>query len=202
MKKNAVASTIYTLLILMFTFSCSSRPGGGQSAAEQAEAEETLSEGRAAEPEEEAYPGFLSDTSKNYAIVFKPGAGLVAMNKKGEMLYQVFLYDNGPDYPSEGYFRIVKNGRIGYADEETGEVRIQPQYAAARPFENGYAPVCPDCESKKDGEHSLWVNGKWGLIDKQGRIVAPPQFEEILEIGKDGRVLVAVKGAQKWMKIE
>ena len=72
MKNNAVASTIYGLLILMFTFSCSSRPGSGQSRAEQDATEEALSENQVAELEEETYPEFLSDTSKDYAIVFKP----------------------------------------------------------------------------------------------------------------------------------
>ena len=200
-EKNCTPA-IYGLFILMTACCCSPRPDGGQSTAEQAAAEETRSANRAAEPEEEAYPEFPAGTSKDYAFVFKPDAGLVAVNKAGETLYQVFLYDNGPDYPSDGYFRIVKNGKIGYADEETGAVRIKPQYAAAYPFVNGYAPVCPDCVTEEDGEYSRWVNGKWGLIDKEGRVALRPEFEEILEVGKDGRALVAVNGGQKWVRIE
>ena len=43
----------------------------------------------------------------------------VIMDSKKKVLYEIFPYDNGPDYPSEGLFRIVQNGKIGYAHENT-----------------------------------------------------------------------------------
>ena len=128
--------------------------------------------------------------------------GFVGIDRTEKVLYEVFPYDAGPDYPSEGLFRIVENGKIGYADLEHGAIRIKPEYPAASPFQNGYAQVCPDCETRADGEYSSWVNGKWGLIDKQGRVVVAPQFEEILEVAEDGRVLAVDAGVQKWIKIE
>lgn len=197
---------LYFLLVLLLAFSCAPKPGSEQKAADMAKEQEALSAGKTSEAdaivEEEAYIPVFSDSLKSYTIALKPGTGFVALNEKGEILYEVFPYDNGPDYPADGYFRIVANGKIGYADEETGEVSIPPQYAAARPFEHGYAPVCPDCETRADGEYSSWVNGKWGLIDKQGRVVVAPQFEEILEVAEDGRVLAVDAGVQKWIKIE
>ncbi|MCB0614352.1 MAG: WG repeat-containing protein [Phaeodactylibacter sp.] len=192
---------LYCLLILLSpAFSCAPK---GADATKEPEALSSGKNGEADAPvEEEAYIPVFSDGSKDYTIVLKPGIGFVALDKKGEALYEVFPYDNGPDYPADGYFRIVDNGKIGYADEETGQTMIQPQYAAARPFENGYAPVCPDCETQTDGEYSSWVNGKWGLIDKRGRVVVEPQFEEILEVTEDGRVLVVAGGKQRWEKIK
>ena len=199
-------SILYGLLTLWLAFSCSPKPGGGQKAAGQTGEETTPLMDKAgeetAEVEEEGYPAGFSSSSANYAIVLKPDLGFVAVNKAGEIMYKVFLYDNGPDYPADGYFRIVETGKIGYADVETGEIRIHPQYAAARPFENGYAAVCPDCETKTDGEYSSWVNGKWGLIDKNGEVVIQPQFEEIREVAEGGRVLVTKGGQQKWVEIE
>lgn len=52
-----------------------------------------------------------------------------------------YLYDNGPDYLSEGLMRIQdSSGKIGYADEK-GEIVISPQFAFGYPFKNGHAKV-------------------------------------------------------------
>lgn len=84
-------------------------------------------------------------------------------------LYEVFIYDNGPDYPSEGLIRIVKNGKIGYADAQTYALVIAPQYDCAFPFENGKAKVSKRCQTIKDGEHSIWESDAWEYVDRQGR---------------------------------
>ena len=51
-----------------------------------------------------------------------------------------------------------------------GAVLVEPQFAAARSFENGYAEVCRD-------------NGKgdyfWGLIDRNGNEIIPCRYTEI-----------------------
>ncbi|MDP8100840.1 WG repeat-containing protein [Phocoenobacter atlanticus] len=94
-------------------------------------------------------------------------------NRKGEYLYQTFWYDNGADYRVEGYQRIVKNGKIGFANRE-GEIVIQPQFDFSSPFNYGYASVCDGCYWKKAGEdHKTVVDGKWGFINKKGEKVAP-----------------------------
>lgn len=110
---------------------------------------------------------------RTYAIVFGPG-GLVAIDKKENVLYNVFVFDNGPDYPSEGLFRIIKNSKMGFANEETGEIEIEPVYDFAFPFENGLARVNvgghsePVCEGS---EYHKWVGGKSGVIDRKGILV-------------------------------
>ena len=88
-------------------------------------------------------------------------------NKK--TLYEVFLYDNGPDYPSDGLIRVVKNGKIGYADANTYTIVIEPQFDCAFPFENGKAKVSNQCQTVKDGEHSVWTSDAWKYVDKQGK---------------------------------
>lgn len=84
-----------------------------------------------------------------YGFVAQKNGQLFAIDTKGNKLYQVFNYDNGPDYPSEGLFRIMKDGKIGYADEKTGQIVIEPKYIIALPFENEFARVS-DTNSEKD----------------------------------------------------
>lgn len=94
----------------------------------------------------------------------------VIIDEAKTRLYEVFLYDNGPDYPSEGLIRVVKNGKIGYADASTYLIVIEPQFDCAFPFENGKAKVSYQCQSVKDGEHSIWTSDDWKYVDKAGKI--------------------------------
>ncbi len=93
----------------------------------------------------------------------------VIVDSKKTTLYDVFPYDNGPDNPSEGLIRVVKNGKIGYADAKTYAIVITPQYDCAFPFENGKAKVSNKCKTVKDGEHSIWTSDAWEYVDKKGK---------------------------------
>ncbi|AEA42634.1 WG repeat-containing protein [Fluviicola taffensis] len=93
--------------------------------------------------------------------------GIVAINRNKELIFEAFIYDNGPDYINEGLFRIKRNGKIGFADL-TGKVVIDAKYGCAYPFENGKAKVSLDCETIQDGEHSSWESDNWFYIDKKG----------------------------------
>ncbi len=110
----------------------------------------------------------FTDTFRNFAVVNKKDIGFVAINRNEEVLYQIFTYDNGPDYATDGLFRIIKDNKIGYADPLTGEIKIKPQFACAFPFEDGKAKVSTNCEIKNEGEHAVWVSNNWFYIDKQG----------------------------------
>jgi len=113
----------------------------------------------------------FTDTMKNYAVVIHPQAGLVAIDRNEKILYPIFNFDNGPDYPSDGLFRIIEDEKIGYADFETGKVIIPPLYACAYPFENGKARVSLACEKIKQEEYTTWLSENWHFIDKQGKII-------------------------------
>ncbi len=116
----------------------------------------------------------FTDTFKTYAIVIKEHTGFVAIDRQETVLYEVFPFDNGPDEPSEGLFRILVDKKIGYADSLTGKVVIKPQFDCAWPFENGVAEVSTDCKTQADGEHSVWVSENWFYIDRTGKIVEKP----------------------------
>ncbi len=85
------------------------------------------------------------------------------------VVYEVFIYDNGPDYEADGLIRVVKNGKIGYADAKTYAIVIEPQFDCAYPFENGKAKVSNQCQTVKDGEHNVWKSDAWQYVDKQGK---------------------------------
>ncbi len=93
----------------------------------------------------------------------------VIMDSKKTVLYDVFIYDNGPDYAAEGLIRVVKNGKIGYADAKTFVLVIEPQFDCAFPFENGKAKVSNQCKSVKVGEYSEWQSDNWKFVDKKGK---------------------------------
>ncbi len=93
----------------------------------------------------------------------------VILDKQNKEIYEVFPFDNGPDTPSEGLIRIVKNGKIGYADANTYAVVIPPQFDCAYPFEKGKAKVSKNCKTIKEGEHSIWESDAWQFVDKKGR---------------------------------
>ena len=112
---------------------------------------------------------------KNFSISYQKNKGWVAMNKKKQLMYEVFPFDNGPDDPSEGLFRILVDGKIGYASISTGKIVIEPKYSCAYPFENGKAKVTFDCETIKQDEHRIWKSSSWFFIDKTGKKI--PDFE-------------------------
>lgn len=114
----------------------------------------------------------FTDTFRTYTIVFKKSLGFVAIDRQQKILYNVLALDNGPDYSSEGLFRILKKGKIGYADSLTGKIIIRPTFDCALPFENGGAKVSKYCDKVKfhDG-HIFWSSHRWFYIDRTGRKV-------------------------------
>lgn len=121
------------------------------------------------------YSFCFTDTFKTYAIVAIPHKGFVAIDRQENILYNVFPFDNGPDYLSDGLFRILINDKIGYADSATGQIIIKPQFACAWQFENGIAKVSKDCKTQSDGEHSTWLSKSWFYIDRTGKRIKPPK---------------------------
>jgi hypothetical protein len=116
-------------------------------------------------------PGSFNDTVNTYAIVTTPSGSFIAIDQQKNVLCEVFPYDNGPDYTSDGLFRIIGNGKIGYADSVTGKIVIPPQFDCAWPFEDGVAKVSTDCKTQSDGEHTIWLSDHWFYIDKNGKKV-------------------------------
>lgn len=110
-----------------------------------------------------------TDTIRGFGMVLERGTGkILGIDQNGTELFEVFRYENGPDYVESGLFRIIKNGKIGYADPE-GNIIIEPSFDCAYPFEGDLAKVSDNCETIKDGEHSIWESENWYQITKDGK---------------------------------
>lgn len=97
----------------------------------------------------------------------------VLINRKGEHLYTIFNFDNAPDEPHNGLYRVYgKDRKLGFVSEKTGRLVIPAQYACAFPFENGRAQVAFTCTEVQDGEHTLWKSDAWFLINTRGEKLA------------------------------
>ncbi len=119
------------------------------------------------------YNYLYTDTFVDMALV-DSGNSPVAINRTDSIILHVFMFDNGADYPEEGLFRFVENGKIGFADLHGRKV-IPAQFDFASPFSEGRADVnigghsVPD----EDGEHSTQQGGKWGVINRKGKYIQP-----------------------------
>jgi len=82
----------------------------------------------------------------------------------------VMTFDNGPDPFASGLARSPAGKTVGYIDRSLRTV-IPARFDGAYPFENGLAVVCNGCRTVADGEHSTYVGGSWGCIDRRGRFV-------------------------------
>lgn len=83
-------------------------------------------------------------------------------------------YDNAADDFVDGLARSPRNGRIGFVDERL-ELVVPREWDFAFPFEDGFARVCSGCAiTRAEGdEHSEVTGGRWGYVDRQGRVVVP-----------------------------
>ncbi len=122
-------------------------------------------------------------------------SGPYFIDQTGKHLFQMFLFDNGPDAFSEGLARFLEKGRMGFFNEK-GEKVIPALFDFAWPFENGpYTSACVGCRSVKEtgGEHSQIKGGKWMVIDKKGNRVIKADFDGPPSIAKT-EVRGVVKG--------
>jgi hypothetical protein len=87
-----------------------------------------------------------------------------------------YYVDNGADYFVEGVARTVRDGKVGFVNPELDEV-VAPRWDFAQPFAGGFATVCVGCAGKRQGEHTVMVGGKWGVIDQTGSVVVPVEHD-------------------------
>ena len=109
----------------------------------------------------------FNDTIMNFGAVLDTNGICWGIDVYGERIFEIYWFENGPDYLADGLFRIVKNGKIGFANAN-GDIVIKPQYECANFFDNGKALVTYKCELEEDGEHYLMISKDWFYIDKRG----------------------------------
>jgi hypothetical protein len=82
-------------------------------------------------------------------------------------LAPVMMMDNWAESFADGLARSPVGSKIGFIDRNLALV-VPARYDGAFPFEHGWAAVCIDCKLASDGEHSWYVGGRWGCIDRHG----------------------------------
>jgi hypothetical protein len=99
---------------------------------------------------------------------------------KGKTILKPYLFDNGPDYFKDGLSRYIENNRIGFIDEKY-QIAIKAQYEFVTPFSNSYATFCVGCKDvllKEGVEQTKREGGRWGIIDKKGKVVVEPIYDK------------------------
>ena len=137
------------------------------------------------------YPYLFTDVFDKIAFVLlKDKKGVYAIDRSEKVLFQVCSFELGPDIISNGLFRIIENGKIGFANMN-GKIVIKPNWGFIFPFqENGLAIFCEKGNwIWIDKEHRKFSGGKWGAMDTKGNIVIPAMYDDGKEnyLKKDGQ---------------
>jgi hypothetical protein len=66
--------------------------------------------------------------------------------------------------PSEGFYRIIMNGKYGFVDDQE-RLRIANRYDGAYDF--------------RDGAAAVKLNGKWGFIDQKEKLIVQPLYDSV-----------------------
>jgi len=150
--------------------------------------------------------GFVDNSGKlliypvyDYAAPFSEGLALVCVdgklgygrcgyiNVKGEEVIPC-QYSCGRSF-SEGLAQVeikIGNERLNGFINKKGEMAIPPSFHFAKSFFNGIALVCIG---------TTWVNGKYGAINKEGKIIIPLVYDYI-EDECEGYFII--KKEKKW----
>lgn len=119
------------------------------------------------------YAYFETDTLMHYANVIEHPADTIygrqiGIDRDQRILFDLVMFDNGPEPFHEGLIRVIRNGKMGYANER-GRVVIPCIYEYAKPFENGIAEVTFDAVESRDLDgHQTVKSDDWFTIDKEG----------------------------------
>lgn len=122
--------------------------------------------------------------------------GWICIDPQNKVLVNAFAFDNGPDEFSEGLARFVEHSKFGFFDPSCNKI-IAANFDFAFQFQEGFSKVCNDCKSVSDGEHSRIEGGKYGLIDKTGKVVIPIEYDSLSEIDPETKILTATKDGKK-----
>ncbi len=120
------------------------------------------------------YAYYGTDTLEFYANVIEhPNDSTygrqIAIDRNQNVLFDIVMFDNGPEPFNEGLTRILRNGKMGYANK-FGQIVIPCKYDYAKWFENGKAEVTYNAKEYLDlDEHKRVESDDWFEIDKKGK---------------------------------
>ena len=122
---------------------------------------------------------------------------LVYLKDKGDKLYfpeEMFM---AREECEGGLIQFEVEGKWGFADIYTGEIRVDPVWDYTGPFYNGYAHVALGVKLEiSGGYHIEMQGGKHGYINRDGELTIPLEYDDAAEIPYRKYFEVAKNG--KW----
>ena len=97
-----------------------------------------------------------TDTIVRIGFVGDNSGKIRCIDNKGNMLFYVFNFDNGPDYPSEGYFRIMDSNELFANPFKDGKAKVT----------NTGQKITADTISES---HWYWASNNWFFISHKGK---------------------------------
>lgn len=92
----------------------------------------------------------------------------IAIDRNQNILFDIVMFDNGPESSHDGLLRVLRNGKMGYANR-FGQIIIPCIYDYAKWFDNGKAEVTFKAKEYLDmEEHRRVESDEWFKIDKKG----------------------------------
>lgn len=119
------------------------------------------------------YAYFGTDTLIHFASVIEhPNDSVynrqIAIDRNQNILFDMIMFDNGPESFHDGLLRVLRNGKMGYANR-FGQIVIPCIYDYAGWFENGQAKVTFKAKKYLDiEEHEQVESNEWFNIDRKG----------------------------------
>ena len=111
----------------------------------------------------------IGKNTKNQLLMekFTNNEGWVLFLGDGYALKSKNVFYHYKDYPKMKPF--VESGLWGVV--HNGETIVQPKYEITEVFEQKYIKAK--------------INGKWSLLDKEGKVIIPPKYDDISDIDKE-----------------
>lgn len=93
----------------------------------------------------------------------------LAIDKNENVLFEFYDFDFDADRLHEGLMRVIRNGKVGYANQ-FGQIVIPCIYYDAKWFENGKARVTLDGRKVlRNNDFYVTESDNWFYIDKDGK---------------------------------
>jgi hypothetical protein len=119
------------------------------------------------------YAYYGTDTLEFYANVIEhPNDSTygrqIAIDRNQNILFNIVMFDNGPEPFNDGVTRVLRNGKMGYVNK-FGQIVIPFKYDYVKWFEHGKAEVTFNAKEYLDlDEHKRVESDEWFEIDKKG----------------------------------
>lgn len=123
------------------------------------------------------YKGIQKKEIKDKLLFFFPlKDGPKVYDRKGNFLFEPYMFDAGFDDFSEGLMRYTENKKVGFADQNGTKV-ITAKYDWVSSINFGFAEYCNGCyfDRSQDPEHPPLVGGTWGYLGKNGVEIIPTE---------------------------